>query len=323
MEIYKLYDKAEGFIKDISEYILEVFSERNITEYEVESVDFSRICLFSKPREKGFDIKLGPFKKIVKIQINICSEYVVNPELFTKIYDDEGGIWSLRDLSLDDLIHVANLVCDYESDKRITSDFKSTGKVLHFENEDIIITDPSYIMKQSNQDYLYEVCPYNYDDYNLIKLNHWDCRNLTISQLQTAYLKKKEYDNLERDWQIVHRTKLSSDWDKCNCGRNMEIFGFTQYLTRSTIYGDWSCTTFNSDTKKPIGEFCADCGEVGVFSLKEVLKYNPEFDYHLTKKWTTTLIENFTGDVWDEVENEKVHIVGKGNINFITEQTGL
>lgn len=68
------------------------------------------------------------------------------------------------------------------------------------------------------------------------------------------------------------------------------------------IYGDWSCTTFNSDTKKPIGEFCADAGLVGVFSLKEVLKYNPKFDYHTNRKWTTTLIKNFTGDVWFEVE---------------------
>ena len=63
----------------------------------------------------------------------------------------------------------------------------------------------------------------------------------------------------------------------------MEIFWFTKYLTKSTIYGDWSCTTFNSNTKTPIGEFCADYEEVGVFLLKEVLKCNLKFDYYLTK----------------------------------------
>lgn len=40
----------------------------------------------------------------------------------------------------------------------------------------------------------------------------------------------------------------------------MEILGITKYLVRDTIYGDWSCTTFNSDNKEPIGEFCADAG---------------------------------------------------------------
>lgn len=52
MELNKLYDEVDNFILEVSEYILEVFSKRNITEYEVESVDSSRLCLFSKPRKK-------------------------------------------------------------------------------------------------------------------------------------------------------------------------------------------------------------------------------------------------------------------------------
>lgn len=133
------------------------------------------------------------------------------------------------------------------------------------------------------------------------------------------------------------------DWYKCNYGDNMEILGINTYICRDTIYGDWSCTTFDSDTKECIGEFCADAGMVAVFLLDEVLKYNPDFDYHIKRPWTTTFIKDFDGEVnfkvihtegkyeedteyWnkgDKWENDEVHVIGKGNINFVGRQTGL
>jgi hypothetical protein len=77
-----------------------------------------------------------------------------------------------------------------------------------------------------------------------------------------------------------------------------------------------------------LGSFCADAGLVSVFLLDEVLAYNPDFDYHLNRKWTTTLIKDFDGDI--EITHrdtgdgeEEVSVVGKGNINFYTTQTGL
>lgn len=33
-----------------------------------------------------------------------------------------------------------------------------------------------------------------------------------------------------------------------------------------------------------IGYFCADAGMVAVFLLDEVLKYNPDFDYHINRE---------------------------------------
>lgn len=128
-----------------------------------------------------------------------------------------------------------------------------------------------------------------------------------------------------------------NDWRSCEYGENMEVLGIKTYLTRDTIYGDWSCTTYNSDTKKELGEFCADAGLVSVFLLDEVLAYNPDFDYHINKPWTTTLIKNFDGDIelkvvsyqyrdedTDElVDDEEVRVIGKGNINFFTSQTRL
>ena len=116
-------------------------------------------------------------------------------------------------------------------------------------------------------------------------------------------------------------TPNSSDWYECKFGENMESLGFTNYITSNTIYGDWSCTTYEQETGKVLGEFCADAGTVGVFELDEVLKYNPEFDYHINRPWTTTVIPNFTGEV-NIVREDVVSVVGTGSINFYTKQTG-
>lgn len=76
-----------------------------------------------------------------------------------------------------------------------------------------------------------------------------------------------------------------------------------------------------------LGSFCADAGLVSVFLLDEVLAYNPDFDYHLKKDWTTTLIKDFDGNIEithrGEGEECEVSVVGKGNVNFYTTQTGL
>lgn len=140
------------------------------------------------------------------------------------------------------------------------------------------------------------------------------------------------------------------DWDKCRYGEDMSDLGIKHYIVRDTLYGDWSCTTFDSNTKQPIGEFRADAGMVGVFLLDEVLKYNPDFDYHINRPWTTTLIRNFKGAVsfqvvhyvgvyedsnkfhkkGDSFEDDEVQVIGHGidtqtgkQISFIGKQTGF
>lgn len=140
------------------------------------------------------------------------------------------------------------------------------------------------------------------------------------------------------------------DWDACDCGRNMDALGVSRYMTRDTIYGDWGCIVYNSDTNQPIGEFCADAGLVSVFLLDEVLRYNPNFDDYKKREWTTTWIPNFKGvvqfvverkeglyeedsDYWkagDKWEDFSVHVVGHGinkktgePINFRSVQSSL
>lgn len=143
---------------------------------------------------------------------------------------------------------------------------------------------------------------------------------------------------------IINDDSDSNDWKICDYGSNMEVFGFSKYITRDTIYGDWSCSTFNTDTNEEIGEFCADAGLVSVFLLDEVLKYNPDFDYHINKTWTTTWIKDFKGIVQiiveevkykDEIDDSEytdyeVEVVGHGinkvtgkPINFVGKQTGF
>ena len=118
-----------------------------------------------------------------------------------------------------------------------------------------------------------------------------------------------------------------NDWDAICDDQNTEINGLPGTMMRDTIFGDWSCTTLNTITKEPIGHFCADAGMVAVFNLAEVLRYNPKFDYHKTKDWTTTLIENFDGTCQFIIKHHtgkygddfSVHIKGTG-INFVTNE---
>ena len=84
--------------------------------------------------------------------------------------------------------------------------------------------------------------------------------------------------------------KNDEDWDNCEYGDYMDVLeGITNYESSNTIYGDWSCTIYegdieqHSDNNKKLGNFCADAGMVAVFELDEVLKYNPNFNYHITK----------------------------------------
>lgn len=143
---------------------------------------------------------------------------------------------------------------------------------------------------------------------------------------------------------IINDDSDSNDWKICDYGSNMEVLGFTKYITRDTIYGDWSCNTFNTDTNEVIGHFCADAGLVSVFLLDEVLKYNPDYDDHINATWTTTWIKDFKGTVQIIVKEEKykdeindseytdyeVEVVGHGvnkvtgePINFVGKQTGF
>lgn len=139
--------------------------------------------------------------------------------------------------------------------------------------------------------------------------------------------------------------KDSEDWRKCDYGDNMAALGLTNYISESTRYGDWSCSTWSTPRKdveaqleelnalgrarwelmKQYGEDSVQAkiydDKIAVFLLDEVLKYNPDFDYHINREWTTTLIKDFDGEINYYVDD--AHIIGVGNVNFFTTQTGF
>ena len=128
--------------------------------------------------------------------------------------------------------------------------------------------------------------------------------------------KDSEFKNLKLGFDVLSRCKstlnnlenvLDSQWvdidgdivitDPCyTTDERCDDFLDELPLCRDTIYGDWSCTTFDKKTKEIIGEFCADAGMVCVDTLDNILKRKPQFleEYG---EWCRTIIENFKGKV--------------------------
>jgi hypothetical protein len=184
---------------------------------------------------------------------------------------------------------------------------------------DIIITDPCYIMRRnadgsSRDDW--DSCGYG-DNMQALGIKtfltsdteygDWSCTTVKDCKESEAILIKLN-TNYSKLWNTYNNPK----------GKDQALID-TLEKERKEIQ--------ESGKEFVLGEFCADAGLVSVFLLEEVLKYNPEFNYHTEKPWTTTLIKDFDGDIEithrGEGENREVSVVGKGNINFYTTQTGL
>lgn len=183
----------------------------------------------------------------------------------------------------------------------------------------VIITDPCYIVKKL------EECLKE----NSIDVKYPKCTN-NIKEFEKSM------------GEIRKIISLYDDWKKCNYGYDMKVLGLHNYISESTICGDWSCTTYliknqkrtpkdiiseinndnyiNSNELMKLGEFCADSGLVGVFLLEEVLNYNPKFSQFIkNRSKCVTVIPDFEGDIQYYVDTiESAHIIGEGSINFFT-----
>jgi hypothetical protein len=155
---------------------------------------------------------------------------------------------------------------------------------------DIIITDPCYIIKKDSEDW--RKCDYG----------DWSC--------STWSTPRKDVETQLEELNALGRAR----WEL------MKQYG--EDSVQAKIYDDKIADA--SLNIKEIGHFCADAGMVAVFLLDEVLKYNPDFDYHINREWTTTLIKDFDGEVNYYVDSEDdARIIGVGNINFFTSQVGI
>lgn len=256
---------------------------------------------------------------------------------------------------LEDLFIKQNFISNEYTDKML-NELKKRKKENRYVTE-YLIKDPDIFFHADEDDVCFVI--ENYEAYS-----KW-LEDNNILDLAYSYSNKENWvryadsEVLEVDGDIIitdpcyimraehHGTTpiTEDDWSACDYGSNMEALGIKHYLTRSTIYGDWSCTTFDATNgmglkiRKAIGDFCADAGLVSVFLLDEVLKYNPDFDYHKNRDWTTTWIKDFKGkvqivckvsDKTRPYDTASVIVKGSGIIKstgekfkFETRQTGL
>lgn len=204
---------------------------------------------------------------------------------------------------------------------------------------------------EDNFDEDYKTCKNLVETFGLKKLFNKYSRKIYLERYLDSDSMEFDGDILITDpCYVLKKDKDREDWSICNYGENMEKLGINHFMTRDTLYGDWSCTTFNSDTKEPIGSFCADAGLVSVMLLDEVLKYNPDYDCDKETEYAATIIRDFKGtvqfvvkhidgyyedttnyhqkgDYWEEYYLEVVgHGINKVSgkpINFVGKQTGF
>lgn len=133
----------------------------------------------------------------------------------------------------------------------------------------------------------------------------------------TYELEKSRYDKAIKKWE----SEQIEDWDICNCGSSMEKLGFENFIVCDTLYGDWACTVINSLTKEKLGAFCADSGQVGIFLMSEVLKYNSDLNL---PKHCATIIKSFNGHIRvNKKNNGKYTYDGKEYDDIVAEVEGV
>ena len=167
---------------------------------------------------------------------------------------------------------------------------------------DIIITDPCYVIRKREDRDNIKILGFTTFISESTLYGDWSCKTLN--------LKNKNPKEFIDD---VCNTYQESEKIKGLYGKLSSKYKEAKEKVRSK--------TVNLEI---LGDFCADSGQVGVFLLDEVLKYNPEFINHTDRPWTTTLIKDFDGEVEYYIDSEnQAHILGSGNINFCTIQTGF
>lgn len=242
-------------------------------------------------------------------------------EVFNNLRNEDIHLFKMSDdvsIEIMDKYRKAEEICDYLTERNCfdtAENADNSGKYKVKMKGDIIITDPCYLIRkrdESTRPKWENFHPYNsiyeYPDYDE-----------KIQKSKMFERNSKLLDEADEKWCKEHPEDRDS-WNEVD----LSNFGFTSYITHNTLYGDWGCHTYKTENHEVLGEFCADGGKVGVFLLDEVLAYNPDFDYHIERPWTTTLIKNFDGEVYfEKLDSETLTVKGNGNVNFFTSQTSL
>lgn len=90
---------------------------------------------------------------------------------------------------------------------------------------------------------------------------------------------------------------------------------------RKKKYEEYKVKKENWLKENCIGEFTADAGEVGIFNWNTMTPEDRKWcEEH---PWCATIIKNFDGEINFEVENDTLYVVGKGNFDFFSTQSGF
>ena len=178
----------------------------------------------------------------------------------------------------------------------------------------IVITDPCYLDCGSEEN-LWEKSGYG-EDLSVFGCSQWISENTIYGDWSCFTYKGTKED-------IKH---ISKKWNK------YYMKFFTKYNRHGILPEEQAKLAEEYRKEKQdftqnhtYGKFCADAGMVCVVYLHELLQVNPNFQKWVDEHpWCVTVINNFDGDVTYEIEeNDEAHIVGMGNINFYTSQSGL
>ncbi len=112
--------------------------------------------------------------------------------------------------------------------------------------------------------------------------------------------------------------KDAEDWRASAYGDNMEALGIQTYLIAEVIEGEEDLAAYDSQNGASLGTFVTDSGVVGVFLLKEILEYDPDFDEHTVCPENALWIPNFDGEIKVTGADGDQHFVGAGSHCFET-----
>lgn len=116
--------------------------------------------------------------------------------------------------------------------------------------------------------------------------------------------------------------------DPCYLLRDGEGYGelaesLPVFKMRGTLYGDWSCTMFRTESAEPdgnpvpVGQFCADAGLVCVADWDGAVRHNPDVaSWPDGRPWTMTVLRGFEGVATFRVTEEELGPDGDGRPRY-------
>ena len=179
----------------------------------------------------------------------------------------------------------------------------------------IVITDPCYLDVDMGQD-LWEASGYG-DDLSVFGCSQWICKDTIYGDWSCTTYKGDSEEISKVVEEIISLERELDTLDENDLGNDPAYEIITKQLR--------SLYKVMQEKFPKLGKFCADAGMVCVVYLDEILKVNPAFkQFAQEHPWCVTIIPDFDGNIEYEVDdNTDAHIVGKGNIDFYTLQTGL